>query len=85
MGRQVVDFDLLSVLPVARKTFCWPLWSGTEGGERARQRMAEAWALKRKVSANSALGFVGFSAFCLDFLDDDDEGEVEGRIVVVMP
>ena len=42
-----------SVLPLARMIFCVCFGIGADGGESARQRMAEAWALKRKVSANS--------------------------------
>lgn len=33
--------------------FCVCLGMGAVGGERARVRIAEVWALKRKVSANS--------------------------------
>lgn len=36
-----------SVLPVARRTLC-----DSDGGEMARQRIAEVWALKRKESEN---------------------------------
>lgn len=41
-----------SVLPVARST----LEAESEGGESARQRIAEVCALKRKVSLKSTLG-----------------------------
>jgi hypothetical protein len=62
-----------SVLPVASRTFCdWP-GVGTEGGERARQRMAELWALKRKVSANEAVLAVVLS-FDYDFAFGVDDG-----------
>lgn len=47
-----------SVEPVARIIFCVCLGTGADGGERARLRIAEVWAVKRKVSANwtSSLG-----------------------------
>lgn len=43
------------MLPLARITFCVCFGTGAEGGETARQRMADSWALKRNVSANSAV------------------------------
>lgn len=41
-----------SVLPVARIIFWVCFGTGADGGERARVRIAEVWASKRKVSAN---------------------------------
>lgn len=40
--------------PVARRSFCG--WPGVrvEGGERARARIEEVWAVKRKVSEKVA-------------------------------
>jgi hypothetical protein len=47
-----------SVAPVASRTFCvWP-WTGAEGGDRARHRMAEACAVNRKESAKRALALL---------------------------
>ena len=45
-----------SVLPVARIIFCSCLGTGAEGGERARVRIADVCALKRKVSAKETVG-----------------------------
>lgn len=59
-----------SVEPVARRTFWVCLGAGAEGGEMARQRMAELWALKRKVSAKEAdCSVVVMGVVVFDFLD----------------
>lgn len=44
--------------PVARSV----LEDVSDGGERARQRTEEVWAVKRKVSAKEMVDFVGSSA-----------------------
>ena len=45
-----------SVPPLAKTIFCGWDGSGFERGESARHRTAEAWAWKRKVSANCTAG-----------------------------
>ena len=75
MGGGAVDrlYRLIrsSVLPLARMTFWECLSVDAEGGEIARQRIADECALKRNVSANSILlsfpdetcvGFIGIFA-----------------------
>jgi hypothetical protein len=59
-AERLYTFTRSSVAPVARKTFWdWP-GVGAEGGDRARQRIAEVWAVKRKVSAKETDGESGF-------------------------
>ena len=48
-----------SVEPVARRIFCGWLGVGAEGGDRARARMAEVCAVKRKVSEKVAASVAG--------------------------
>lgn len=48
--------------PVARRIFCGWLGVGAEGGERARARMAEVCAVKRKVSEKVAASVGGMVA-----------------------
>ncbi|KAL1835916.1 hypothetical protein VTK73DRAFT_5267 [Phialemonium thermophilum] len=79
-----------SVAPVASSTFCVCPGTGAEGGETATQRMAELWALKRKVSTNrtvSAAAAAGDSGAECPFLSSvvaaaaevrvEEEGDVE--------
>jgi hypothetical protein len=55
-AERLYTFMRSSVAPVASMTFWDCPGAGAEGGERARQRMADVCAVKRKVSAKETVG-----------------------------